>query len=105
MKPWIGLVVLSMRIYGATSLKDRRQVTRSILESIRNRQNFSVCDLGPDDSWDRADLAFSCVSCSAARTSEQIDRLTDIIELREQDGEFEIINVRKEVMAYGDIQN
>lgn len=105
MKPWIGLIILSIRIYGASSLKDRRQVTRSLLESVRNKQNFSVSDLGPDDCWDRADLAFSYISSSAAQTDEQLNRLIGILESREQDGEFEIFNVHKEVIAHGDIQN
>ena len=39
-----GMLFIHLKIPEAVSLKDRRQVTRSILEKARNRFNVSVAD-------------------------------------------------------------
>jgi uncharacterized protein YlxP (DUF503 family) len=105
MKPWVGVAVFSIRIYGASSLKDRRQVVRSLLERARNRCNASAADLGPDGIWDRADLAFSCAGSSHQEMEARMDQLLSFVERNEEAGEFEVLSASREVLSYDDIQN
>jgi uncharacterized protein YlxP (DUF503 family) len=104
MKPWIGVAVFSIRIYGASSLKDRRHVVKSLLERGRNRFNVSATDLGPG-VWDKADLAYSCAGSSHQEMEQRMDQLFSFMEKNEEDGEFELTNVSKEVFSYGDLQD
>ena len=104
MKFWVGIALFSIRIYGASSLKDRRHVVKSLLERARNRCNASAADLGPG-AWDRADIAFSCAGSSHQEMEQRIDQLFSFMEKREEDGEFELTNASREVFSYGDIQN
>lgn len=100
---WIGVVLCSLRIYGAGSLKDRRQVVRSVLDRMTSRFNASVADLGPDNVWDRADLAVSCIGSSPQETETRVDHICSLLARLGDDGEFEPLQVTREVFAYGDL--
>jgi uncharacterized protein YlxP (DUF503 family) len=104
MKFWVGVALFSIRIYGASSLKDRRHVVKSLLERARKRCNASAADLGPE-VWERAELAFSCAGSSHQEMEQRMDQLFSFMERSETDGEFEVTNASREVFSYGDIQN
>jgi uncharacterized protein YlxP (DUF503 family) len=101
MKPWIGVALFSIKIYDAGSLKDRRQVIRSLLERLKHF-NASTADLGPDGSWSLADMAVSCIGSSHKEMESRLDQLFTLMERSEEEGEFEILNARREVFSYGD---
>lgn len=103
MKPWLGIATYSIRIYGASSLKDRRQVVRSLVERVRRHFNASVADLGPDGVWDRLELAVACVGSSLQETTTRVDQLDAFISHAEDEGEFEVVSTRREVLAYGNV--
>jgi uncharacterized protein YlxP (DUF503 family) len=102
-KLWIGVVMFSIRIHGAGSLKDRRQVVRSVLDRMKSHFNASVADLGPDGVWDRADLAVSCIGSSSQETETRVDHICSLLDHLEDDGEFEPCAIAREVFAYGDL--
>lgn len=103
MTPWIGVILFSIRIDGAASLKDRRQVVRSLLDRVSARFNASVADLGPDGVWDRCDFAVSCVGSSSQEVETRIARMDSFIAHMEESGEFEITAAEREVFSYGDV--
>jgi uncharacterized protein YlxP (DUF503 family) len=102
MKPWLGVVLVSIGIPGAGSLKDRRQVVRSLIDRIKKHFNASAADLGPEDSWSRADIAVSCAGSSHKEMTDRIGQLCSCVERGEEAGEFEILGIQHEVFAYGD---
>jgi uncharacterized protein YlxP (DUF503 family) len=66
---------VQIHIPDSQSLKDRRQVVRSILAVARERFHVSAAEVGGQDTWQRATLAFAVVA-SEARISEQtVDEL------------------------------
>lgn len=95
--PFVGLLVIHLKIPNAFSLKDRRQVTRSLLEKARSRFNVSVADLGPEGSHKDACLAFSAVSSSSSSTEERISSLERLIRTMEDSGDFFVIRETREV--------
>jgi uncharacterized protein YlxP (DUF503 family) len=102
MKPWIGIVLFSLRISGSASLKDRRQVVRSLIDGMKKHFNASPADLGPEGSWDRADIAVSCTGSDSGEMERRIGQMRLYIEKCEEHGEFEILDLRHEVFSYGD---
>jgi uncharacterized protein YlxP (DUF503 family) len=62
---------VEIRIPDARSLKDRRQVVRSVLDGARHRFGVSVAEVGGQDTWQRATLGFAVVA-SEARLAEEI---------------------------------
>jgi uncharacterized protein YlxP (DUF503 family) len=102
MKPWIGVVNLSMEIPGAASLKDRRQVARSLSDRLRKHFNVSCADLGPDETWNRADIAAVFASSSHQEAETRAGQCLEFLNRAEGEGEFVILDVKHEVFAYGD---
>ncbi len=58
----LGLLVLYFSIQNAHSLKDKRQVIKSLKARIKNKFNVSIAEVGEQDKWQRAVLACAIVS-------------------------------------------
>ena len=64
--PILGVLHLELRIDHAQSLKDRRNVIRSLKARLRSRHNVAVAEIGPTDVLNRA--LVSVVTISNDRT-------------------------------------
>ncbi len=60
----IAYLTLELRIEGARSLKDKRQVLRSVKDRLRNSFNISVAEIEVTDLWQRATLGVVSISDS-----------------------------------------
>jgi uncharacterized protein len=60
----IAFLTIELRIEAAHSLKDRRQVLRSLKDRLRARFNVSVAELDPSDAWQRATIGVGAISPS-----------------------------------------
>ena len=58
----IGSCVVELVIYDANSLKDKRQVVKSIIGKLQSRFNISVAEVGLNDTWRNAVIGFACVT-------------------------------------------
>lgn len=101
----LALLRVDLQIPASQSLKDRRQVVRSILEQGRRRWNVSVADLGPQGSWDQAQLVFAAIGSSLREVEERIQQIVAYLEKREDTADFEILDKKREVEAYDDLSN
>ncbi len=75
----VTLLTIELRIEHAHSLKDRRQVVRSIKDKLRQGFNISVSELDEAVTWQSATLGISAVSNSRDYLSglmEQVERAT-----------------------------
>ncbi len=68
-------VEIEIRIPDAQSLKDRRQVVRSLLDGARHRFGVSAAEVGGQDTWQSATLAFAVVASEARLVDEQLDAI------------------------------
>ena len=100
-----GMLFIHLKIPEAVSLKDRRQVTRSILEKARNRFNVSVADLGPDGFCQDGLLAFSALSSSHHEAEERLDSIIRLVRSMEEKGDFFLVREEKEVEGYAGFQD
>ena len=60
----IAYLTLELRIEGAHSLKDKRQVFRSMKDRLRNSFNISIAEIEATDLWQRATLGVVSISDS-----------------------------------------
>ena len=60
----IAYLMLEIRIEGAHSLKDKRQVLRSVKDGLRNHFNVSVAEIDASDAWQRATIGVVSISDS-----------------------------------------
>ena len=60
----IACLTLEIRIEAAHSLKDKRQVVRSLKDRLRAKFNVAVAELDPSNLWNRATIGVASVSDS-----------------------------------------
>jgi uncharacterized protein len=60
----VALLTLELHIEGAQSLKDRRQVVRSLKDKLRAGFNVSVAELDAAEVWNRATVGVVSISSS-----------------------------------------
>lgn len=72
----VGISRIELHLPESRSLKDKRQIVRSILQRIRAKFNISIAEIDHHDLWQRASIGISCVS----KTSYQARRILHHIE-------------------------
>jgi uncharacterized protein len=60
----VAFLTLEIRIEAAHSLKDKRQVVRSMKDRLRNSFNISVAEIEVTDLWQRATIGVVSISDS-----------------------------------------
>lgn len=60
----IASLTLELHIEAAQSLKDRRQVVRSLKDRLRASFNVSVAEIEPSNLWNRATIGVVAISDS-----------------------------------------
>ena len=60
----IAILTLELRMEAAHSLKDKRQVLRSLKDRLRGKFNVAVAELDSNDLWQRATVGVVSVSGS-----------------------------------------
>ena len=68
----IATFTLELAIEHAQSLKDRRQVVRSLKDKLRHGFNISIAELDDALLWNRATLGVVAISSSAGYLSGQL---------------------------------
>ena len=60
----IAVLTLELTIEAAQSLKDKRQVVRSLKDRLRAHFNVAVAEIEPSNLWNRATLGIVSISDS-----------------------------------------
>ena len=68
----VGLLTLDIHIPEAHSLKDKRQVLRSLKDRLRGKFNVAVAELDGQDSWQRAVVGVVSLSNNAAHLEQAL---------------------------------
>jgi uncharacterized protein YlxP (DUF503 family) len=76
----IAAMTVELRIEMARSLKDRRQVVRSLKETIRHGFNVSVAELDESVTWQSATLGVVAVSGSRDYLTGQMQQVEQAVE-------------------------
>ena len=71
----IGALYVRLHIPEAQSLKDKRQVVRSILDRARSRYHVAAAEVGENDVLRIAELGFASVSGQAGHAREIVDKI------------------------------
>ncbi len=72
----IGVVSWELHVAGASSLKDKRSVIKSIKDRLHNKFDVSVAETAHHDVWQRAELT-ACVVASDRRQAESVVAAAD----------------------------
>jgi uncharacterized protein YlxP (DUF503 family) len=72
--------MVTLHLSASRSLKDKRQVVRSLVERLRRQFNVAVAEVEEQESWQTAVLGLVVVSNEAGHAARQIDRVVEAIE-------------------------
>ncbi len=92
---YVGVVELQLRLDGCRSLKEKRQVVRSLVDRLRHQFNASVAETAHQDTWDLAGLGLAVVN-SDRRLVERL--IEQIIDYAESHTEAELIGIQTEIL-------
>jgi hypothetical protein len=81
----IGCCTVILHLPAARSLKEKRQVIKSILTRVRNEFNVSIAEVDSQDLWQKAVLGVVCVSTSRSYAHGQLESVIRFIEDRRPD--------------------
>jgi uncharacterized protein len=94
----VGILRLTLYIPGASSLKDKRQVLRKVIDRLRARFNVSVAEVGDNDVWQRAVVGICAVANDHSFVNEVLDKCA-----RDSGNIAEIINREMEIETYSEM--
>lgn len=90
MRMFVATAEIEIMIYEPQSLKEKRQILKSLITRIKNQFNVSIAEVDYLDLWQRAGLGIACVANSPTEAEKQMDKILEYID---GDGRFEVINI------------
>lgn len=76
----IGVLTLRLSIEQADSLKDKRQVVKSLIAHIRQKFNVSASEVADLDTWRRATIGVAIVSNDSRFANQVLSKVVDHVE-------------------------
>lgn len=80
------------------SLKDKRQVVRSVSQRIRNKYQVAVAEVADNDAWQVASIGVACVANTARHCEEVLAEVVAFVERSRLDAE--VTDVETEVISF-----
>jgi uncharacterized protein YlxP (DUF503 family) len=71
----VGLLTLELHIEHAQSLKDKRQVLRSLKDRLRAKFNVAVAELEYHDTWQRSVVGIVTISNEEHHVEESLQQV------------------------------
>jgi uncharacterized protein YlxP (DUF503 family) len=72
---FIGVARFDLFIPQSTSLKDKRQVLRSVTQTVRNKFSVAIAEVDHQDLWQRTALGVSCISDSVSHCRDVLEEV------------------------------
>lgn len=95
----IAKLTIELEILHAQSLKDRRQVVRSVKDKLRHGFNLSIAELDDGVLWNRATLGIAAISSSSQYLREQIQLIDDAVHRLATGLSAEVIDSYAEILS------
>ena len=76
----VGVAVFRICIHRSCSLKQKRQVVKSILGKVRAKFDISIAEVGDNDKWQRAAIAVAVVSNDSGHAHSMLETLHQFLE-------------------------
>ena len=92
---FVGTGYIKIKIYDAYSLKDRRQVVKSVTTKLQNKFNISIAVLDQGELWNIAEIGVAAVSSSSKIIESTYQKIEDHLD---EDYRFEVINYEVEII-------
>jgi uncharacterized protein len=95
----VGVARLTLLIPESHSLKEKRGVTRRLVQRLRNTFNCAVAEIGGQDTWQRAVLGIALVGHDRDQVRRLIDRVIGFVV---DSGLADLGGDEREILQYGE---
>lgn len=75
----VGILSVSLQVPASQSLKDKRQVVKSIIEKTKNRFNVAVAEIGDHELWQRALIGIVTIANEKKFVNQVLDKVLNFI--------------------------
>jgi uncharacterized protein YlxP (DUF503 family) len=76
----VGILRLSLSIPVASSLKDKRQVLRKIIDRVKAKFEVAVAEVGDNDLWQRGQIGIAAVGNDRRFINEVLDKVRGFVD-------------------------
>lgn len=76
----VGVCQLALRFHDCRSLKEKRQILKSVIGKVKNRFNISIAEVGGHTFWQKADVGIAVIGTDNAFVNSVIDKVLDYID-------------------------
>ena len=96
----LGVAVFRIHIHQAFSLKQKRQVLKSVLGKVRAKFDISIAEVGDNDKWQSSSIAVSVVSNDAGHAHSMLETVHRFVEDLQL---VEIASFTTELIQFGNV--
>ena len=93
----VAIARVTLFVAGSHSLKEKRAVIRRVKDLVQQKFNVSVAEVGANDVWQRAVLAFALVGNDKRFVESSLDQLLEFVR-----GKVEVLDEEREVQTFSD---
>jgi uncharacterized protein YlxP (DUF503 family) len=94
----VGICEITLHLPQCHSLKEKRQIIKSMIARIRNQFEVAIAEVDEHDRWQIAKLGASCVSNSGQHADTILEHIRNYIEDTRPD--LVITNIETEIMRW-----
>ena len=76
----VGTLTVTIQVPESESLKDKRQVVRSLTAKLRNKFNVAVAEVGDQNLWQSAVIGVACVSSEGQHADEMCQKVLRFVD-------------------------
>ncbi len=76
----IGVVRIELYLSECQSLKDKRSITRSLIQRMRNKFNAAIAEVDNHEFWQKSTLGVAVIGGSTAHADSQLQSIVVFIE-------------------------
>jgi uncharacterized protein len=74
----VGTGKIKFKLYGVSSLKEKRSIVKAIIHRIKNKFNISIAETDYNDSHLWAQIGFSIVGNDARLVNSKLDKVFNL---------------------------
>ena len=89
----VGTLFVEVYIPGADSLKEKRQVVKSVVRRVQHRFNVSIAEVNNEDKWQRAQIGVSMVGDDWDHIQRQLQLIINFLDAEPR---WEVVRVEME---------
>ena len=84
----VGVAQVSLRLPENASLKDKRQIVKSIVSRVRNKFEVAVAEVDDNDNWYLVTIGISAISNDKRHTNQVLSNVVAFIERSRPEAEM-----------------